>query len=66
MMCHMTVSRPNLEDASQSQISVFNSFNVMSCMEMCGDSHDQERKKFFPVSDYLHYTMNKRKKSFFH
>ena len=66
MMCHMTVSRPNLEDASQSHINVFNSFNVMSCMEMCGDCHDQEGKNFFPVSDYLHYAMIKRKKSFFH
>ena len=41
------------------------SFSVMSCMEMCRDCHDQEGKNFFPFSDYLHYTMIKRKKSFF-
>ena len=65
-MCHMTVRRPNLEDASQSHVNVSNSFNVMSCMEMCGDCHDQEGKNFLPDSDYLHYAMIKRKKSFFH
>ena len=42
------------------------SFSVMSCMEMCRDCHDQEGKNFFPFSDYLHYAMIKRKKSFFH
>ena len=48
----MKVSRANLDDPSQSHINVFNSFNVMLCMEMCGDCHDQEEKNFQLVNTF--------------
>ena len=41
------------------------SFSVMSCMEMCCDRHDQERKISFSFRHYVHYTMIKWKKVFF-
>ena len=65
MMCHMTVKRPNLEDASQSYIICRGSFSVMSCMERCRDCHAQERKTFYSFNHYIHYTIIKREKRFF-
>ena len=65
-MCHMTVRRPNLEDASQSYIIYRGSFSIMSCMEMCRDCHNQERKTFFSFSHHVHYAIIKREKRFFH
>ena len=65
MMCHMTVKRPNLEDASQSYIICRGSFSVMSCMERCRDCHAQERKTFYSFNHYIHYIIIKREKRFF-
>ena len=64
MMCHMTVKRTNLEDASQSYIICRGSFSVMSCMERCRDCHAQERKTFYSFNHYIHYTIIKREKIF--
>ena len=66
MMCHMTLSRPNSEDASQSHI-----INTVVALVSCRAWKCvvivmiKQERTFFPFSEHLHYAMIKREKIFF-